>query len=56
LPPLGEINDAEDLAENLSENAIPSFIREVTAEIYEDCLRERRRLMADMIRQYYEAL
>ena len=53
---LGEINDAEDLAENLSENAIPSFIREVTAENYEDFLRERRRLMADMIRQYYEAL
>lgn len=53
---LGEIADPDDLAKNLAENAIPEFIREVSAENYDKFLQERRRLMADMIWQYYEAL
>ncbi|KAF0285944.1 hypothetical protein BA899_01300 [Spiribacter sp. SSL99] len=53
---LGEISDPRDLAENLTENAIPAFIREVSAEKYEEFLRERRRLMAQAIRRFYNAL
>ena len=53
---LGEITDPNDLANNLTENAIPPFIREVNAARYREFLEERRKLMADMIRRYYEAL
>ena len=53
---LGEITDPNDLANNLTENAIPPFIREVNAARYREFLEERRKLMADMIKRYYEAL
>lgn len=45
-----------DLEANLAENAIPDFIGEVTAQNYQEFLDARRKLMAAMIREYYEAL
>ena len=53
---LGEITDADDLAKNLAENAVPSFLSEVSVASYREFLRERRQLMAAHIRSYYEAL
>lgn len=53
---IGEITDQEDLEANLAENAIPDFIGDVTAHNYQEFLVERRKLMAAMIREYYEAL
>ncbi len=53
---LGEITDKADLDANLAENAIPDFIGEVTASNYREFLEERRKLMAALIRRYYEAL
>jgi hypothetical protein len=53
---LGEIVDAEDLARNLAENAMPSYLAEVTAGSYREFLVERRRLMAAVIRDYYQTL
>ncbi|MFA7531008.1 MAG: DUF262 domain-containing protein [Castellaniella sp.] len=53
---IGEICDHEDLAANLSENAIPDFIFNVTAENYPEFLAERRKKMALIIRDYYHAL
>lgn len=50
---LGEITSAEDLAKNLSENAIPENIAEVTATTYKEFLADRRKLMAATIRDYY---
>ena len=53
---LGEITDKADLAANLAENAIPEFIWDVSAENYREFLTARRKLMAGMIRDYYEGL
>jgi len=53
---IGEITDQADLEENLAGNAIPEFIGEVTAANYRDFLEARRKLMAGMIRRYYETL
>lgn len=53
---IGEIVDSGDLGSNLAENAIPDFIGEVTAANYREFLDARRKLMAAMIRKYYEAL
>lgn len=53
---IGEITQYEDLKTNLTENAIPEFIHEVTAENYPEFLEARRKLMAQMIRDYYRTL
>lgn len=53
---LGEISSADDLEKNLEENALPQNLAEFTAETYFDFLRERRILMADLIREYYSSL
>ena len=53
---LGEITDAEDLAHNLVENAVPAHLSTVDAGSYEAFLVERRKLMAATIRDYYQAL
>lgn len=53
---LGEITDAADLAANLAENAIPTNLIEVTAGSYKEFLAQRRKLMAAVIRDYYQAL
>lgn len=53
---LGEITDTDDLARNLAENAIPANIRGVSVDDYESFLAERRHLMAQAVRRYYEGL
>ena len=53
---LGEINDRDDLAANLAENAIPPYLAEVTAGTYREFLTARRKLMAAVIRDYYRSL
>lgn len=53
---LGEITQAEDLARNLVENAVPVQLSSVNAVSYKDFLGERRKLMAATIRDYYQAL
>jgi len=53
---LGEIADARDLARNLKENAVPANLTEVTAASYPEFLAERRKLMAAVIRDYYQTL
>lgn len=53
---IGELCDREDLDRNLAENAIPESIFGVTAESYWDFLAERRKKMALIIRDYYQAL
>lgn len=53
---VGEITDPDDLALNFAENAIPANFGEVTYENYDDFLVERRKLMADIIRQHYQQL
>ncbi|UOQ88059.1 DUF262 domain-containing protein [Agromyces endophyticus] len=53
---LGEITDANDLERNFVENAIPGRLADLTAEHYAEFLDERRRLMAAVIRSYYESL
>ena len=53
---LGNIATEEMLNENLAENCIPNNIFEMTVENYDDFLRERRKLMARLIQEYYEGL
>jgi hypothetical protein len=53
---LGEITDATDLARNFAESAIPDELADVTAGNYPEFLVARRRLMASVIRAYYQAL
>lgn len=53
---LGEISDQLDLERNLAENAVPTDLAEVTAATYPEFLIQRRRLMADAIKRYYQQL
>mgnify|MGYP001026880027 CR=1 FL=1 len=53
---LGEITTETDLAKNLTQNAIPTWIDEVTSADYQEFLAARRKLMATKIRSYYDAL
>lgn len=53
---LGEISDHETLDTNLKANAVPQDFATVTAESYMSFLGQRRRLMANYIRDYYAAL
>jgi hypothetical protein len=53
---LGEITDQEDLDRNLSENAVPARLEEVVAGSYPEFLDQRRKLMAAVIRDYYQRL
>jgi hypothetical protein len=53
---LGEITDANDLARNLAENAVPAMLADVTAGSYQEFLAQRRQLMAAIIRDYYQVL
>jgi hypothetical protein len=53
---LGEITDAEDLARNLAENAVPLNLAEVSAGSYPEFLAERRKLIAQFIRQYFDQI
>jgi len=53
---LGEITDAQDLARNLAESAVPADLNKVDGDSYREFLVERRKLMAAAIRDYYLAL
>lgn len=53
---LGEIVSTEDLASNLVENAVPAGLVDVTAANYPEFLAQRRKLMAAVIRDYYQRL
>ncbi|MBL8931666.1 MAG: hypothetical protein JNL54_16215 [Kineosporiaceae bacterium] len=53
---LGEITHSEDRERNLAENAIPAGLAEVTAASYLEFLDQRRKLMADVIRRYFDQL
>lgn len=53
---LGEITDSGDLAKNLAENAVPQSLSTIDANSYREFLVERRKLMADVIRNYYQSL
>ena len=52
----GGITDFELMKENLKQNAVPISIFEMTMEDYREFLIERRKLMADKMRQYYEII
>ncbi|HEU5158124.1 MAG TPA: DUF262 domain-containing protein [Streptosporangiaceae bacterium] len=53
---LGEITDAADLERNLAENALPANLAAVTASSYPEFLAERRKLIASVIRSYFDQL
>ncbi len=53
---LGEITDDSDLAKNLKENAVPAGLESVSAGSYPEFLDQRRKLMAAVIRDYYQGL
>ena len=55
-PKLGNITDIEILKENLRVNCIPENIAEMDASHYEDFLKERRKLMAKKIKEFYYSL
>lgn len=55
-PMYGEITELEGLRENLRENCIPEEFATMDYTQYEEFLRQRRVLMAEMIHRYYEML
>lgn len=52
----GGIADEKTLAENLKQNCIPAGFEEMEFSDYEDFLKERRKLMAKKIKDYYKSL
>lgn len=52
----GEIVERDELMKNLKGNSIPTSIFQMDATRYEDFLEERRKLMADKIKYYYQSL
>ena len=52
----GGINNSEDLDKNMEENCIPESFKYMTINDYDEFLKERRKLMANKIKQYYESL
>lgn len=55
-PYFGDISDEETLISNLKANCIPEGVFHMSAKDYETFLAERRTLMAQKIRQYFESL
>lgn len=53
---LGEISSTEELEASFAENAVPQSLRTTTAETYTEFLQQRRALMAEYIRDYYQSL
>ena len=51
-----EENDLEKLKENLAVNCIPFSVVDMTYENYEEFLSERRKMMAEKIKNYYYSL
>lgn len=52
----GAINNLEDLKKNMAENCIPVGFKTMTEPDYKDFLLERRKLMAQKIRTYFNSL
>ncbi|MEH7312279.1 GmrSD restriction endonuclease domain-containing protein [Priestia megaterium] len=52
----GEIVERDELMKNLKGNSIPTSIFQMDATRYEDFLEERRKLMAEKIKYYYQSL
>ena len=52
----GAITDREELLNNLRNNCIPEMILEADLSDYETFLAERRKLMAEKIKRYYQSL
>lgn len=52
----GGINSIEQFEQNLKDNCIPTSIYDMSFDDYETFLRERRKLMAKKIEQYYKTL
>lgn len=52
----GGITDIQTLTANLQENEIPFGIMEMAIEDYTEFLEQRRKLMANKLRRYYEVL
>lgn len=50
---LGSIDNLDDLSSNLAMNCVPESIMEMGFEDYERFLEERRRLMAQYMKQFY---
>ncbi|GAA4837489.1 hypothetical protein [Garicola koreensis] len=53
---LVEISSTEELEASFAENAVPQSLRTTTAETYTEFLQQRRALMAEYIRDYYQSL
>ncbi|GAB4328931.1 MAG: DUF262 domain-containing protein [Phototrophicales bacterium] len=52
----GNITTPDELDENLAMNCIPKGIEDMTIDDYPDFLKERRKLMAQKIKTYFESL
>jgi hypothetical protein len=52
----GNITDSDILRKNLRAHCIPDGVKEMTADDYPAFLTERRKLMAQKIRSYFERL
>ena len=52
----GSIIDADFLKVNLTANCIPENICDLDSDLYPEFLEQRRLLMAQKIRSYYESL
>lgn len=55
-PTLGEIVSREDLDANFAENAVPMSLVHTTVDNYNEFLVERRKLMAQKMKEYYQGL
>ena len=51
-----DIVNNEQLQDNFSDNAIPQMFVSATIEDYHEFLRQRQKLMANLIRRYYQSL
>ena len=52
----GAINTLDDLYKNMEENCIPRSFVDMTIDNYDEFLKERRKLMAKKIKEYYNVL
>lgn len=52
----GAINSIEDLKANMKENCIPESFVNMSIDNYDEFLKERRKLMAQKIKEYYNTL
>ena len=52
----GAINTLDDLYRNMEENCIPRSFVNMTIDNYDEFLKERRKLMAKKLKEYYESL